>query len=286
MKKSYRLSFLEFKNCEEIIRSFRFRDREYDLDRSFADACNAILNNLDNYNFSFEKRTSTKIIFIVGLPQAGKSSLERMLSTDTQFKCYDEIYDLSEMFEELIGPDGITYKYPEYLNKLSEKIYPSMRSDFWRRLKIKGVDTDKVITNTMPVNFLYIPLLLKMLPNCKIIWCHRQFTNHLTCLYSKYFKHSYYNFTNDTNELLETYKIYYQVYNFYKSKIPDGFIDVQFEKLIYNPEIELQRVLNYINIDDIDTNQIINKNKDYLNLLKFEDYRLKYYLPYLPEFLD
>jgi len=257
---------------------------------SFLTDCEKVLYHLTHYNFDYagpHHNIGHNIVFIVGLPRAGKSTTERLLSGTDFFECFDELYSLSKMLGEITGPDGLEYTYPEYLPKMMDQIFPDMAQDFMTRLHEKTGDVDKIITNTMPGNYLYVPLLKKMLPNSKVIWCHRERPRHLAALYSKNFKRSYWNFTDDINELLDAYDLYYHVYDLYKSNMPDAFLDLQFEDTLNNPEMTLRKVMDFIAIDytDATIETALAANQDEIATIRYIDDSIKKYLVYLPEFL-
>mgnify|MGYP000462106622 CR=1 FL=1 len=274
----------------ELHKKTRKRYKSQEAQSTFPQDCENILYHLTNYNFDYSGPVhdlGANIVFIVGIPRCGKTTIEKLLSGTGAFECHDELYFLRDMLGQIIGPDGLEYVYPEYLPKMMDQIFPDMAKDFIARLREQIGETDKFITNTMPANFLYIPLLKKMLPRCKIIWCHRNRQKHLAALYSKEFKNILWYFTDDVEVLLEAYELYYHVYDLYKSKLPNGFLDVEFDNTLINPEKTLRSVLDFIELeyDDGVVEKTIEANKEHIAKIRYIDDNIKKYLVYLPEFL-
>ena len=186
------------------------------------------------------------------------------------------------------GPDNKLYKYPEYLPMMSDNIFPQMAKDINTLLERRVGETDKIITNTMPGNFLYIPLLKKIFPKCKILWCHRNKQKHLAALYCKRFKHSLWNFTDSIEELLSAYNLYYDVYRLYALNMPGEFLNLNFEETLLDPENSISKILDFIEIT-YSKNYIYNSlevNMNHISNIRYIDENIKKYLVYLPEFLD
>jgi hypothetical protein len=109
----------------------------------------------------------------------------------------------------------------------------------------------------------------------------------LAALYSKEYKNILWYFTDDIDALLEAYDLYYHVHNLYKSKLPDGFLDIQFEDALHDPETTLRTILDFIGMDynEVIVEKAIAENKDHMAKIRYIDDNIKKYLVYLPEFL-
>lgn len=291
------LSFNDEASAMQNVKDLHIRNktlvekRDRNSKTHFFDDCENCLVYLTNYNH-FKNTTTNQnlgknLVFILGFPRSGKTTLEEFLSHCPNTHSLGENNTILKMFRKLEGPDGNDYRYPSYLPKMKDSIFPDMANDFFEKYLDKVPDKKAYILNSLPGNFLYVPLLKKMLPDCKIIWCHRQRQRQLVSLYAKMFPYTYWDFTDDVDELLEAYDLYYQVYDLYKSKMPDGFLDIQFEDTLNNPEKTLRTVLDYIGEDysESDVAKAMAKNKDHIANIRYIDDNIKKYLVYLPEFL-
>lgn len=144
---------------------------------------------------------------------------------------------------------------------------------------------DKIILNTMPTNFIYIPLIKAIAPRAKIIWCHREPQTHCINMFIKSFKHEAWNFTNSIDRIVETYQSYQRIYQFYKEKMPDNFIDVQYEDMMKDPKKTLSTLLENAGYDIPASalKKAIQDNQSYLNVIEAEHTLLRNYTPYFPE---
>lgn len=245
---------------------------------------------LDGYNFNYNgpiHNIGENLIFILGLPRSGKSSLEKIISVTGDFDCYDEEYGFNSFLGKITGPDQNIYIYPEYLPFLMDKIFPDMAKDFQKRYVDAVGNSQKLITNTGPSNYLYIPIIKKMLPKAKIIICGRERQKHMAALFSKVFEHKFWYWTSDIDILIETYGYYQGIMDTYKNKISDDVLFIDFEDTLYKTPAVLKAVFSFINLKKTDDQilDIVRRNTKYIDALKFEDHRITQCLPYFPEFL-
>jgi hypothetical protein len=240
---------------------------------------------LENYAFGKSDTDFGKnYIFIVGMPRTGKSTIEKLLHSSGQFEMGEENPILSDMFYNLVGPDGNNYLYPEYLKFFSSDIYPQIAMDINARLPASEA---KPLVITMPHNFIFIPLLQKILPQSKIMWCDRPLKYLALNLYMKSFKSHFWDFTDDMNEIVSVLNDYQHLYNFYKKKMPNSFLSINYEDLLSSPKKSLRQIIDFLSPDtqgQISISKIVESNKGYLNVLKSENNLLQQYLKFFPEF--
>lgn len=247
---------------------------------------NSISSILNNYDFtptSFD--FSQDVIFIVGMPRSGKTSLEHILSSTGSFFEGGENSFIDNTFRFLQGPDQKNYPYPQYLPYLNNDIYYSMGRDVTKKIESITKNTQKPLIVTEPINFLYIPLLLKILPQCKIIWCHREPPIHALNMYLKSFQSDYWNFTYDINALAAVFKAYRNLSLFYKTKMPDCFYTCDYRNMAHNTKGTIKDIFSFLEIDISvsDIKKSIASNKNYLEVIASENDLLENYLPYFPE---
>ena len=106
--------------------------------------------------------------------------------------------------------------------------------------------TQQYITDKAPLNFRWIGFINLIFPNTKIIHCTRDPKNNCLSMFKNLFEGGL-NFTYSQEDLVKYYKNYQDLMNFWKSKYPNKILDVGYENLIENSEIEIKkRLLNFV----------------------------------------
>jgi tetratricopeptide (TPR) repeat protein len=182
-------------------------------------------------------------IFIVGMHRSGTTLLEQMLDGHPDVRAIGELYDFTSamrhaadhhckgvidatIVERARGAD-LTSAGKRYLNSVS-----------WR-LGGKRYFTDK-----LPSNFLNIGFIVHALPQARILHMVRDpvetcFSN-LRELFSDANAHSY-----DLAELADYYRFYSALMRRWRVRFPGRILDVEYAKLIAEPESQLRRVAEF-----------------------------------------
>ena len=85
-------------------------------------------------------------------------------------------------------------------------------------------------------------------PNAKIIHCKRSSKDNCVSLYKNVFEGGI-NFCYTQAELAEYYNLYSDLMKFWQDCFPDGFLDVEYEKLVLNPKKEIKKTLDYCELN-------------------------------------
>jgi hypothetical protein len=224
------------------------------------------------------------LIFIVGLPRSGKTTLETLLSEIKGVAAGGELPYLSDQFSKIQGPDGATWHYPEYIPYLPDAIWPQFGANYARPVRdtVKGRD---FIIDTMPPTFKYVGFIDIILPKAKIIHAVRSPLEHCLDIFSKNFTSQYYNFTYDWNSLGVYYMAYRSLMGHWERIMGDRILKVNFDELSSNPKKELRKIVDFCGIEaDISPAQIAKKHKGLMEQINYMGGILKNYRPYLKEF--
>jgi tetratricopeptide (TPR) repeat protein len=126
-------------------------------------------------------------IFIVGLPRAGSTLLEQILSSHPQVEGTMELPDIISIAREMgRRTRGETSQYPEALADLSFGQLRAMGEQYLARTRIQRKTDAPFFIDKMPNNFAHIGLIQLILPRAKIIDARR---HPLGCCFSGYKQH-------------------------------------------------------------------------------------------------
>jgi tetratricopeptide (TPR) repeat protein len=203
-------------------------------------------------------------IFIVGLPRSGSTLIEQILSSHSAIEGLGELADLDgalvrpllairgEISLEgvtdgnAVDKSGLVNAYVRVLDRLGDEDFRAMGEQY---LKITGARrttgrpffTDKTLRN-----FFYVGLIHLILPNAKIIDARR---HPLDCGWSC-FKSQFHgsNFALRLSDIGNDYVNYVRLMAHFDKILPGRVFRLIHEYLVANPEEELRRLFEYLEL--------------------------------------
>ena len=187
-------------------------------------------------------------IFIVGMPRAGSTLLEQILSSHSQVDGTQELPNILSAVHQLRSrnKDFDRLNYPRAIKDLSA----SDLRDFGRAY-IEDTRTHRkeapFFIDKMPNNFRHIGLIKRILPNAKIIDARR---HPLSCTFSC-FKQLFaegQEFSYNLEDLGHYYRDYVRLMDFWHQCFPNEILHVQYEDVVDDLESQVHRILAYCNL--------------------------------------
>jgi tetratricopeptide (TPR) repeat protein len=186
-------------------------------------------------------------IFIVGMPRSGTSLVEQIIASHSQVYGAGELARLRQIVRPMISA-AVDIGRPDNNPVLRNNIENKIRSDYLGYLK-KLNQPEKIITDKMPLNFMFLGFILSAIPSAKVI--HLKRSPMAVCW--SIFKHSFRGGGNgygyEMDELSEYYLLYHDLMEFWQTRFPDMFYHLDYEELTENQEIETRKLLDYCGLD-------------------------------------
>ena len=184
-------------------------------------------------------------IFILGLPRAGSTLLEQILSSHSQIDGTLELPNILSLAQRLrrLSIGGDTPGYPQILLDLDGKALEEYGKTFIEDTRIHRQGAPLFI-DKMPNNFRHVGLIKLILPNAKIIDARR---NPLDCCFSG-FKQLFaegQEFTYDLQDIGQYYRDYLDLMDHWDEMLPGFILRVNNEDIISDLEGEVRRMLNF-----------------------------------------
>lgn len=195
-------------------------------------------DNLAGLKRTCSECPTKKPIFIVGMPRSGTSLVEQILASHSEVHGAGELKIMGQLAGDIISRkslqspgDDVNLVHHGYLKALSE-------------LKIDK----KIITDKMPLNFMYIIFIKFAFPESKII--HVQRDKRATCwsIFKSYFSDDGNGFAYDMNDIVEFYELYTDLMSFWQDLFPNSIYDLFYEQLTDNQEQETKKLLEYCDL--------------------------------------
>lgn len=179
-------------------------------------------------------------IFIVGMPRAGSTLIEQILSSHSQVEGTSELPDLPMVAR---GGGG----YPQSAIALSQEERCRRGEDYLRRASVQRRTGRPFFIDKLPNNWMYVPFIQLVLPNAKIIDARR---HPLACCLSNFRQHFArgQNFAYDLQDVGHYYADYVRMMAHVDSVLPGRVHRVVYERLVDDTEAEVRTLLDHLGL--------------------------------------
>ena len=175
-------------------------------------------------------------IFIVGMPRAGSTLVEQILSSHSLVEGTSELQDIP-MLARRTG-------YPRPSLKLSEKQRRELGEEYLKRAGVQRRTDRPFFIDKLPNNWLHVPFIQLILPNAKIIDARR---HPLGCCFSNFRQHFArgQDFTYDLADVGRYYADYVRLMAHIDTVLPGRVHRVIYERMVDDTETEVRKLLDY-----------------------------------------
>ena len=185
-------------------------------------------------------------IFIVGMPRAGSTLLEQILSSHSAVEGTAELPDIISMARDLRSRSGSepVGTYTNVLAGLGAAELRALGQQYLDRTRIYRKTDRAFFIDKMPNNFRNIPLIHLMLPNAKIIDARR---DAMDCCFSN-FKQLYatgHPFAYSLEDIGRYYRAYVGLMEHWDRVLPGRVLCVRHEDVLADLEGSVRRILDY-----------------------------------------
>jgi tetratricopeptide (TPR) repeat protein len=180
-------------------------------------------------------------IFIVGLPRAGSTLIEQILSSHSLVEGTAELPDIPA----LVRKAGA---YPGAALKLSKAKRKELGGEYLKRAGVQRRTQRPFFIDKLPNNWLFVPFIQLILPNAKIIDARR---HPLACCLSN-FRQQFargQDFTDDLADLGHYYADYVRLMAHLDAAMPGRIHRVIYERMIDDTEAEVRALLDYCGLE-------------------------------------
>ncbi len=242
-KKDYAVS-MEYYQLGNSLKKQQSRYKSEHIDEEFQTQTDTCTSSL----FALKKgsgNTAADPIFIVGLPRAGSTLLEQILSSHSQVDGTMELPNIASIVNKLNGRQRVDeeHRYPGNLHELSPELLAKIGEEYINSTQIYRQNAPYFI-DKMPNNFRHIGLIHLILPNAKIIDARR---HPMACCFSG-FKQLFaegQEFTYGQEEIGRYYKGYTKLMAHWEEVLPGRVLRVQYEDVVDDLDTQVKRILDY-----------------------------------------
>ena len=180
-------------------------------------------------------------IFVVGMPRAGSTLVEQILSSHSLVEGTAELPDIPA----IACAGG---KYPASAIALTPPERQAAGEEYLKRTSVQRRTERPFFVDKLPNNWMFVPFIHLILPNAKIIDARR---HPLGCCFSNFRQHFArgQDFTYDLEDLGRYYSNYVRLMAHVDNVIPGRVHRVIYERMVEDTEGEVRALLDYCGLE-------------------------------------
>lgn len=184
---------------------------------------------------------ATDPVFVLGMPRAGSTLVEQILSSHSLIEGTTELPDIPA----LARMDG---RFPQNLIDLAPEQMARQGEEFLRRSRIQRKTDRPFFIDKLPNNWLYVPYIRLILPHAKIIDARR---HPLGCCFSNFKQHFAKGqaFSYSLEDMGRYYRDYVRLMTHLDRVLPDAVHRVIYERMVDDTEAEVRALLDYCGVE-------------------------------------
>ncbi|NWG91466.1 MAG: sulfotransferase, partial [Parvularculaceae bacterium] len=188
-------------------------------------------------------------IFVLGMPRAGSTLIEQILSSHSMIEGTAELPDIIAMTKRLgnWSADDQDARYPAIVARLSSAELKALGEEYIERTRGQRRTAKPLFIDKMPNNFAHAGFIRLILPNAKIIDARR---HPMACCFSNFKQHfaKGQNFSYGQERMARYYRDYVLLMKHFDAAMPGVVHRVIHERLVENLETEVRAMLDYIDV--------------------------------------
>ena len=185
-------------------------------------------------------------IFVLGQPRTGTTLVERIITAHSQVHSAGELQQFSLALRRLgkyRNPKRFSAELFEMAQHLEEKKIAALYLQ--TSSKMRG-DTPRFV-DKLPQNYLMIPLILKALPNAKIVHLMREPMDACFASFKQLFADAYLH-SYEQEEMARHHARYRKLMDTWRRRFPGRFFDISYEETTRDIEPNARALLNYLKL--------------------------------------
>ena len=176
-------------------------------------------------------------IFIVGLPRSGTSLVEQIVNNHPHVQAVGELTYLQNSIERT----GMLTATPD------ASIFSDVRKEYFSKTLQHSLDGAYFI-DKMPLNFRWLGVIIRSIPEAKIIHMYRQPQATCFSIYSNIFSGNL-GFDNKMSDIAAYYNLYSSLMNIWHKKYHNKIFHLNYDHFVENPRELSMKLFDYLNLD-------------------------------------
>jgi tetratricopeptide (TPR) repeat protein len=185
-------------------------------------------------------------IFVVGQPRTGTTLIERIITSHSHVHSAGELQQFGMAVRRAVDVPG-SERHGAVVMRSAANIDTKALGEAYLRMAAHLRGGSARFVDKLPINFLYLGLIAKALPNARIVHVMRNPVDSCFANYKQLFADAYFH-SYDQREMARHYLRYCRLMDHWRSALPGRFIDVAYEDVVDDLEREARRLVGYLGL--------------------------------------
>jgi tetratricopeptide (TPR) repeat protein len=185
-------------------------------------------------------------IFVLGQPRTGTTLVERIITSHSQVKSAGELQQFGLALRRL-GNYRNPRRFSAELFAAAQELDPGKIAGLYLQTTNKMRAGAPRYVDKLPQNFLMIPLILKALPNARIVHLVRDPMDACFASFKQLFADAYLH-SYDQQEMARHHARYLRLMQVWRERFPGRFYDISYEDTVARLEPNARALLDYLEL--------------------------------------
>ncbi len=189
-------------------------------------------------------------VFVVGFPRSGTTLVEQMLAAHDRFVSTDEQPFVRRMIDWIGARES---PYPDGLIMLSTADLNTLRSVYWDAVsRVVNVKPGVRLVDKNPLNLLALPMIRRVFPQARIIYCQRHPCDAILSCYMQQFRDpDVAALCASIERLAHEYAAFHSHWRHHVEVLHADVLTCRYEDLVTDVDAGLARLGAYLNVADV-----------------------------------
>ncbi len=185
-------------------------------------------------------------IFVLGQPRTGTTLVERIITSHSQVHSAGELQQLGLAVRRL-SRYANPKRFSAELFQLAKKLEPAQIGGMYLQTSSKMRGTTPRFVDKLPQNYLLVPLILKALPNAKIVHLVRDPMDACFASFKQLFADAYLH-SYEQGEMARHHARYRRLMQLWRERFPGRFFDISYEDTARDLEPNARALIDYLEL--------------------------------------
>ena len=197
--------------------------------------------------FSATGSDSQRPVFIVGMPRAGTTLVEQILSCHSAVFGAGELPYIGQMAVSLSGRFKTALPYPACVSSLPDSVFTTLAEEYLARLEEKS-QTAICVTDKQNGNYLHLGLIQLLFPRARIIHCVRTPLDTCLSLYTHDMGGEA-TYTRSFEDLACYYRNYQKLMGHWQRVLTVPMLEIAYEDLVLDQQHKTRELVDFCDLE-------------------------------------
>ncbi len=216
------------------------------------DACAQAWTSPDAAKIRPANIDGSSVVFILGMPRSGSSLLEQMLSRHPEIHALGERNDLISAAGAIQPPAPGQLPIVTDLSKLTPDLCRRAAAHTLQALNASRPAGVRYVIDKQPFNFVYVPLMARLLPGCRVLHTLRDPRDNAVSYYMQWFS-GHHGQANSFDTIGRYYRDYRRFIDacarLQPPELRPEMLDVRYEHVVTEPERVMREVHDFLGLE-------------------------------------